>query len=185
MSIPAQMLRPARALPRPRWGHAATLMLMLCALFLGSGIAQAKDGGSPLSAADEKALQTYALRAETVDRALAVAQDARKEKISGSTGKDAKSIDAWAAGLSGNPQAKALLDRHQIAARDYVMTMIAVMRAGYAAEANPKTPEEAGTNAGNIAFMKANKTRVTAALQGGANPAPPADAKAGKAEQAK
>ena len=182
------MLSSTSTLPRVRaplpmtWMKAAAVLLMLCALWLASGPAHAQIG--KLSEADETALRTYTLRPETVDRALKVAQDARRQKISSSAGKDAKTLDGFARGLSADPKAKALLEKHQINARDYVMTMIAVMRAGFASEANPKTPEDAGTNAGNIAYVNANKARIAEALRGDqAQAAPNATPKASAASK--
>lgn len=183
-----------RNLSRPLWLTAATSVLVGAALWLSSGVAMAQKteapakaeapaqkGGTKLSAADETALRTYTLTNETVDRALALVKDAREQKISG-IGKGATTLDGWASGLNSEPKAKALLDKHQISARDYVMSMIAIMRAGVAAEMKPKTPEEAGTNAANIAYMTANKDRIQAALMGGAK-APSAKAADGKASK--
>lgn len=204
MPIAIQTLPNARALSRQLWLTAATVLLAAGALWLTSGSAQAQPAkpdaqpkaqaqaqgsGSKLSAADETALRSYTLTPETVDRALAVAQDARRDKVSGNTGKDAKSLDGWAAGLSAEPKAKALLDKHQIPARDYVMTMIALMRANYAVSADVKKPEEVGTNAANIAYFKAHKDHVMNGLRGGSKggdkaEVKPAD-KASAAEKAK
>ena len=158
---------------------AGTFLLTLSALSLSGGAVMAQEGGGKLPAADETALRTYVLRPETVERALAVAQEARREKIPGQVGKGVRSLDAWAAGLSANAKAKALLDKHQIPARDYVMTMIALMRANYAVNADVKKPEEAGSNADNIAYFKSNKDHVLTGLRGGSGNA--GDANAGKA----
>lgn len=164
-------LSPARALSRKVWLHAAAFLLALCALGLASGGAMAQDGKAIASNADEIALRAYALRTETVDRAMALAQDARRQKIQGSAAKDAKSLDDLAKGLSADPKAKALLEKHQISARDYLMTMIALMRAGYAAETKSTAPEDLGTNAANIEYVKANKERIATAMRGGADKA--------------
>ena len=185
-----------RTVTRPLWLTAAASALVGATLWLSSGAAMAQQkaeapataeapaqkGGTKLSAADETALRTYTLSNETVDRALALVKDAREQKVSGSIGKGATTLDGWASGLNSEPKAKALLDKHQISARDYVMTMIAIMRAGVAAEMKPKTPEEAGTNAANIAYMTANKDRIQAALMAGAKApaAKPAEGKASK-----
>ena len=188
-----------RTVTRPLWLTAAASALIGATLWLSSGAAMAQQkaeapaapakaeapaqkGGTKLSAADETALRTYTLSNETVDRALALVKDAREQKVSGSIGKGATTLDGWASGLNSEPKAKALLDKHQISARDYVMTMIAIMRAGVAAEMKPKTPEEAGTNAANIAYMTANKDRIQAAMMAGVKPpaAKPAEGKASK-----
>ncbi len=160
--------RHARVVSRKNWMQAALFLLVLCALWLaGSGnVLAQQENPNKMSDADEKALRTYTLQSSMVDRALAVVQDARREQIKGDA-KGAKSLDGIARSLSDNPKAKALLDKHQIGPRDYVMTMLAVMRAGAASETNPKTPEDAGTNAANIAFIKANNDRIVAAMRGG------------------
>ena len=197
MSTSLQTLH--RTLNRPLWLTAATSVLAGVALWLSSGAAmaqqkaeapsqpkaeaQAQKGGSKLSAADETALRTYTLSTETVDRALGVVKDAREQKVNGSAGKGVTTLDGWASSLNSEPKAKALLDKHQISARDYVMTMIAIMRAGVATEMKPKTPEEAGTNAANVAFMTANKDRIQAALTAGGAKAPAAKPAEGKASK--
>jgi hypothetical protein len=152
------------AASRKVWLQAATLMLALCALCLASVSAMAQNGKAAPSA-DETSLRTYTLRPETVDRALALVQDARRQKIQGNTGKDAKSLDDMAKHLSADPAAKALLDKHQISARDHLMTMMALVRARYAVESNAKTPDEAGTNAANVAYFKTHRDRINAAMR--------------------
>ncbi|MBP7453174.1 MAG: hypothetical protein KA914_10320 [Ottowia sp.] len=181
MSISTQTPPRALALSRKNWLQAAMFLMVLCALWLASGVAMAQE--AKLSDADETALRTYVLRPEIVDRSLQLAQDARRQQIKGSAGKGTKTLDGFASGLSSDPKAKALLDKHQLSARDYVMTMIALMRAGFASEANPKTPEEAGTNAANIAYVKANKERIATAMRGGSDKAEPKASAASKPAQ--
>lgn len=166
------------SLPRAR--SVCGALVLLGALLLTGGNVLAQSAAQPqakppaksqapqnkLSEADEKALRSYVLVPETVNHVLDLAADARQQKIKSNASKDAHSIDAWAKGLESDPKAKPLLAKHQISARDYVMTMIATMRAIYAVEANAKTPEEAGTNAANVTYAKANKDRIMASLTG-------------------
>ena len=181
MSISTQTPPRALALSRKNWLQAAMFLMVLCALWLASGLAMAQQ--SQLPAADEAALRAYPLRIELVERALKLGNEARRDQVKGISGKDASSLDGIASGLSSDPKAKALLDKHQLSARDYVMTMIALMRAGFASEANPKTPEEAGTNAANIAYVKANKERIATAMRGGSDKAEPKASAASKPAQ--
>lgn len=181
MSMFIPSLSPARS--------AYGVLVLLGALLLSSGNAVAQSAAQPqsqppatsqapqnkLSETDENALRSYVLVPETVNHVLDLAADARKQKISAKSSKDAHSIDAWAKGLESDAKGKALLVKHQISARDYVMTMIATMRAIYAVEANVKTPEEVGTNAANVTYVKANKDRIMTGLTG-----KPAKAEGGK-----
>ena len=93
----------------------------------------------------------------------------------------AKTLDDIANGLNADPKAKSVLEKNQITARDYIMTMIALNRAGAAVQANAKSPADAGTNAANMAYVKANKGRIGAAMTAGRD----AKADAAKAEAAK
>ena len=86
MSISTQTPPRALALSRKNWLQAAMFLMVLCALWLASGVAMAQE--AKLSDADETALRTYVLRPEIVDRSLQLAQDARRQQIKGSAGDD-------------------------------------------------------------------------------------------------
>ncbi len=160
--------------------HAQVFLVALCTLGALAGPALAQQSGK-LPPADEKALREYTIKADTLDRAFGVVQDARREKIKGSNHGDAKTLDDIANGLNADPKAKSVLEKNQISARDYIMTMIALNRAGAAVQANAKSPADAGTNAANMAYVKANKGRIGAAMTAGRD----AKADAAKAEAAK
>ncbi len=142
--------------------HSAAALTVLLALFANNP-SQAQ--GSAIPAADEQALRTLVLREDTVKRVLAVAEEGQRAQIKTSPG-TSNTIDGLAKQIESNPQAAALLAKHKLSSREYVMTTVALLRAGFAAEANAKDLNQAGTNASNVAFAKANKARIQAAFSG-------------------
>ena len=77
--------------------HAQVFLVAFCTLGALAGPALAQQSGK-LPPADEKALREYTIKADTLDRAFGVVQDARREKIKGSNHGDAKTLDDIANG---------------------------------------------------------------------------------------
>lgn len=120
-----------------------------------------------LSAADEQAVRSHVLKDDTVKRVLAVAEEGRRAKINTAGDAPPESLDAWAKQIEAQPQAKALLAKHRLSGREYLINIVAMMRAGMAVELKTKDLQAVGTNAANVAYVTKNRPNIQGALLAG------------------
>ena len=156
--------------PRPGPPHAApsrsaALCTSLCILLCAPPGARAAPGDEHLPAADRKALESFKLTLDLLERAsvfhLRVAERLRKEPHA----RAAALLQLDGGGLAGSvrrmeasPLLAAALKEARLSARDYLMTslgaitaaMVAALQAG--GQRLPQIPE--GTNAANIPFLE-------------------------------
>lgn len=157
--------RPARA------GLSGLRHLLAAAVFAGvmagSLSAQAQTGAMP--AADEQAIGRVVLGDDLLGRLQGTAKDGKARGIH--TGiplaevARLDSLDALAKTLlAADPRLAGVLARHGFTARDYAAAVLALMRAGVAAQLPASPAALRGTTPANVAYVKSHRAKVQAVL---------------------
>lgn len=135
---------------------------------LAAGLLLAAASMAQLPAADEQAIQSVVLNDWLLDTLIAIRADgdvfSEAEDDSDDAGQNLdilESVDSMVRAATREPKFTALLNKHGISARDYVIASIAVMRAGMAVQfGSAATPQAQGATAQNIAFVRSRMDKV-------------------------
>lgn len=129
-----------------------------------AGLLLAGHAAAQLPAADEQAIRGVVLNDELLDTLIAIRTET--SIADSSEGDDAdpaalRSVDGMVRAAIQVPGVQEILNKHGISARDYVITSIALLRAGMAAQFDSTAaPEAHGTSAANIAFVRSRMDKV-------------------------
>jgi D-alanyl-D-alanine carboxypeptidase len=147
-----------------RAGSALTIAIVLIGFSLGAVVRAEAQGG--WSAADAAALKGHALTMDKVRRTgEAMVEFDRLEKARGDAADDEdteQSIDAMVARINAEPEARAILKKHGLTTREYLLTLLASTHAAAAAMVEESGQQATGipVSRGQIEFYKANKAEL-------------------------
>ena len=147
-----------------RFAFLPALSLAALALGLDSHVAQAQEGG--WSAKDAAELKSYTLTMDKMRRTSEVTADldqlrqAREDDDEDTP----QSLDAMAQRISAVPQARAVLAKHRLTAREYAVALVASAHAASAAEVEAAGHKAEGfpVSRQQVEFYKANKAELDA-----------------------
>ena len=143
-----------------------TMMLALALAILGlqSDTIQAQEAG--WSAKDAAAIKSYTLTMDNMRRAseAGAALEQLKEAPEDDEEDTPQSIDAMVQRINAVPQARAILAKHKLTAREYALALVAGAQAAAAVELEAAGHKAEGlpVSRQQVEFYKANKTELDA-----------------------
>jgi hypothetical protein len=143
----------------------AMLAAIALAMAGGTSTAHAQDTVlQTLPAADQAVVQQYTLTEDSYQKLLATAKDAKANKVQiGIVDPNAHSLDARVADLSKDPQVGALLARHDLSARDFLLGEYALLDAEFAVKySNTPGVDKHLANPANVALFRKHEAEIDA-----------------------
>jgi cytochrome c551/c552 len=145
--------------------HYGKLAAIVLAMAAGASTAHAQETVQhTLTPADQAVVQRYTLTEDSYQKLLATAKDAKANKVKiDMLDPNAHTLDDRAADLNKNPDVSALLARHDLTPREFLLGEYALLGAEYAVKyGNTPGVDKHLANPANVALFRKHEAEIDA-----------------------